>query len=238
MRNSVTCPNCNSENPFYNSICSGCKYYLRDKIYNLDLWMVISLLIEAPTKAFRTIIFSEHKNFILFILFFVSIKYLINARFISMVSVGEFQSTIGLQLSYLIVLGITLIYFIIFSLIYKSLSKRNEINIRYKDTFALILYSQIPFLFGLFILFPLELVILGDYLFSMNPTPFIIKGSITYFFLAIEIGLVIWSIILVFKAFLTQSQHFIFSIISASVFVVLFWTLIYFCSLVCFYDLI
>ena len=234
MRNSVTCPNCNSENPFYNSICSGCKYYLRDKIYNLDLWMVISLLIEAPTKAFRTIIFSEHKNFILFILFFVSIKYLINARFISMISVGEFQSTIGLQLSYLIVLGITLIYFIFFSLIYNSLSKRNEINIRYKDTLALILYSQIPFLFGLFILFPLELVILGDYLFSMNPTPFIIKGSITYFFLAIEIGLVIWSIILVFKAFLTQSQNFLFSLISASVFVVLFWTLIYFCSLVVF----
>jgi len=234
MRNSVTCPNCNSENPFYNSICSGCKYYLRDKIYNLDLWMVISLLIEAPTKAFRTIIFSEHKNFILFILFFVSIKYLINARFIAMISVGEFQSTIGLQLSYLIVLGITLIYFIIFSLIYKSLSKRNEVNIRYKDTFALIIYSQIPFLFGLLILFPLELVILGDFLFSMNPTPFIIKGSITYFFLAIEIGLAIWSIILVFKAFLTQSQHFLFSLISASVFVVLFWTLIYFCSLVVF----
>lgn len=234
MKNSVTCPNCNSENPFYNSICSGCKYYLRDKIYNLDLWTVISSLIETPTKAFRTIIFSEHKNFILFILFFVSIKYLINARFISMVSVSEFQSTIGLQLSYLIVLGITLIYFIIFSLIYKSLSKRDEVNIRYKDTFALIIYSQVPFLFGLFILFPLELVILGDYLFSMNPTPFIIKGSITYFFLAIEIGLVIWSIFLVFKAFLTQSQHFLFSLISASVFVVLFWTLIYFCSLAVF----
>ena len=234
MKNSVSCPNCNSENPFYNSICSGCKFYLRDRVYNLDFWTIISSLIETPTKAFRTIIFSEHKNFIFFILFFVSIKYLIDARFISMVSVGDFRSTLGLQLSYLIVLGITLIYFIIFSLVYKSLSKRNEINIRYKDTFALIIYSQIPFLFGLFILFPLELVILGDFLFSMNPTPFIIKGSITYFFLTIEIGLVIWSIFLVFKAFLTQAQHFIFSLISASVFVVLFWTLIYFCSLVVF----
>jgi hypothetical protein len=68
----------------------------------------------------------------------------------------------------------------------------------------------------------------------MNPSPFIIKGSITYFFLTIEIGLVIWSIFLVFKAFLTQSQHFTFSIISASVFVVLLWSLIYFCSLVVF----
>ncbi len=234
MKNSVTCPNCKSENQFFNSVCSGCKYYLRDRIYNIDLWTVISSLIESPTKAFRTIIFSEHKNFIFFILFFVSIKYLINARFISLVSVGEFQSTIGLQLSYLIVLGITLIYFIIFSLLHKSLSKRNEVFIRYKDTFALIIYSQIPFLFGLLVLFPLELVILGDSLFSMNPTPFIIKGSITYFFLAIEIGLVLWSTFLVIKAFITQSQQLSFSITSASVFVVLFWTLIYFCSLIVF----
>jgi len=234
MKNSVSCPNCNSENPFYNSICSGCKYYLRDRIVNLDLWSVISLLIESPTKAFRTIIFSEHKNFIFFILFFVSIKYLINARFISMVSVGEFQSTIGLQLSYLIVLGIILIYFIIFSYLHKSFSKKSEFSIRLRDTFALIIYSQMPFLFGLFILFPLELVILGDYLFSMNPTPFIIKGSIAYFFISIEIGLAIWSIFLVFKAFLTQSQQTFFGIASATVFVVLFWTLIYFCSLIVF----
>jgi hypothetical protein len=234
MKNSISCPNCNSDNPFYNSICSGCKFYLRDRIVNLDLWTVISSLIESPTKAFRTIIFSEHKNFILFILFFVSIKYLINARFISMVSVGEFQSTIGLQISYLIVLSIMLIYFIIFSYIHKSLSKKSEFSIRLRDTFALIIYSQIPFLFGLFILFPLELVILGDYLFSMNPTPFIIKGSITYFFFAIELGLVLWNIFLVFKAFLTQSQQTLFAMASATVFVVLFWTLIYFCSLIVF----
>ena len=234
MKNSVACPNCNSENSFYNSVCSSCKYYLRDRIYNLDLWTIISSLIESPTKAFRTIIFSEHKNFIFFILFFVSIKYLINARFIAMLSVGEFQSSIGLQLSYLIVFGTTLFYFFIFPLLYKLSSKRNEVNIRFKDTLALIIYSQIPFLFGLIILFPLELVIFGDYLFSMNPTPFIIKGTIAYLFLVIEIGLVIWSIFLVFKGFRTQSQNLFFSLISASVFVVLFWTLIYFCSLIVF----
>jgi len=230
MKNSVTCPNCNSENPFYNSVCSGCKFYLRDKIYNIDLWTVISSLIENPTKAFRTIIFSEHKNFILFILFFVTIKYLINARFIAMISVGEFQSTVGLQYSYLIVLGIIVIYSFLFSFVYKLFGNLSEINIRFKDTLALIIYSQIPVLFGLFILFPLELVIFGDYLFTLNPTPFILKGNIAYFFLVLEIGLILWSIFLIIKAFITQSQQPVFSITSASVFVVLFLTLIYFCS--------
>jgi hypothetical protein len=148
-----------------------------------------------------------------------------------MISVGEFNSTIGLQYSYLIVLGAAIIYFLLFSFVHHSLGKMNEINIRYKDTLALIIFSQIPFLFGLLVLFPLELVIFGDYLFSLNPTPFTIKGSITYFILMIEIGLVIWSIFLVFKAFIAQSQQLFFSFMSASVFVVLFWTLIYICSL-------
>jgi hypothetical protein len=95
---------------------------------------------------------------------------------------------------------------------------------------ALIIYSQIPVLFGLFILFPLELVIFGDYLFTLNPTPFVIKGNIAYFFLVLEIGLILWSIFCVVKAFMTQIQQLLFSLTSAIVFVVLFWTLIYFCS--------
>ena len=60
----------------------------------------------------------------------------------------------------------------------------NNIPLRFKDTFALIIYSQIPYLFGLIILFPLELVIFGDYLFSKNPSPFTIKGTLAYLFLA------------------------------------------------------
>jgi hypothetical protein len=234
MKNSVTCPNCNSDNPIYDSVCSKCKYYLRDRIYNLDLWTVVTSLIDSPNSAFRTIIFSEHKNFILFIIFFAAIKYLINARFIAMISRGEFQSSIGLEYSYLIVIGITSSFFLLFSLLHKSYGKLNEINIRFRDTLALILYSQIPLLLGLFVLFPLELVIFGDYLFSLNPTPFVIKGSIAYFFLVVEISLILWSIFLIFKAFITQSQQNVFGMISATVFVVLFWTLIYFCSLIVF----
>lgn len=234
MKNSVTCPNCNSENPFYNSVCSVCKFYIRDRIYNIDLWTVMSTLIESPTKAFRTVIYSEHKNFTFFILFFVSVKYLINARFISMISVGEFQSTIGLQYSYLIVLGIISIYYLLFSFAYKLIGRLNEIQIRFKDTLSLIIFSQIPLLIGLVVVFPLELVIFGDYIFSLNPAPFIIKKNIAYLFLSIELSLIFWTILLVFKAFITQTQTTIFGFLSAAAFVVLLWTLLYFCSLIVF----
>jgi hypothetical protein len=148
-----------------------------------------------------------------------------------MISLGEFQSTVGLQLSYLIIFGGTLLYFLSFSFLYTLVGKLNEIFIRFKDTFALIIYSQIPFIFGLIILFTLELVIFGDYLFSINPTPFTIKGPIAYLFLIVETGIIIWSIFLVFKAFLSQSQNLSFSLTATILFFVLLSTLIYFYSL-------
>jgi hypothetical protein len=234
MKNSVICPNCKTENPFFNFVCTNCRVYLRDRISNLDLWSTVSSIIETPSKAFKTIILSEHKNFIFFILFFIGLKYLINARFLSMLSLSEFRSTLGLQYSYLIVLGATLIYFLSFSILYSVVGKRNDIYLRFKDTFAIIIYSQIPYLFGLVLLFTLELVLFGDYLFSKNPTPFIIKGFLAYLFLILEVGIALWSIFLVIIAFLIQSQRKLFSILSAVIFIVLFWSLIYFCSIIVF----
>ena len=231
MINSVSCPNCKAENPFYNSICPNCKTYLRDRVYNLDLWALVSIIIENPSKAFRTVIYSEHKNFVFFILLFLSLKYLINARFVSMISIGDFESTVGLQISYLIILGCTIIFFLTFSYLYNFIGKSNNISLRFKDTFALIIYSQFPLLFGLIVLFSLELVLFGDYLFSLNPTPFIIKGLIAYFFLLLEVCIIIWSIFLLFKAFRAQSHNISFSLTATLIYFVLLWSLIYFCSL-------
>jgi hypothetical protein len=121
-----------------------------------------------------------------------------------------------------------------FSILYTVVGKRNDIYLRFKDTFAIIIYSQIPYLFGLVILFTLELVLFGDYLFSKNPTPFIIKGFLAYLFLILEVGIIIWSIFLIIKAFLTQSQKKLFSIFTAITFTVLFWSLMYFCSVIVF----
>jgi len=234
MINSVSCPNCKAENPFYNSICSSCKTYLRDRVYNLDLWALVSSIIESPSKAFRTVIFSEHKNFIFFILLFLALKYLINARFISMISIGDFQSTVGLQISYLIILAVMLLFSLTFSFLYTWIGKLNNIYLRFKDTFALIIYSQIPLLFGLIILFSLELVIFGDYLFSLNPTPFTIKGLIAYFFLLLEVGVTIWSIFLLFKAFRAQSHNISFSLTATVIFFVLLSSLLYYYSMIVF----
>jgi hypothetical protein len=107
----------------------------------------------------------------------------------------------------------------------------NDISLRFKDTFALIVYSQVPFVFGLVVLFILEIVIFGDYLFSLNPNPFVIKGVIAYLFLSLEFGIFFWSIFLVFKAFYAQSQHFSFSLAATITFILWLSGFIYFYSL-------
>ena len=233
MKNSVTCPNCNTENPFYNSNCSNCRNYLRDRIYNLDLWSILSLLIESPSKAFNKIIFAEHKNFIIFIFLFVSIKHLITVRFISMMSLGSFKTTVELFYSYLFVCGILLIFFLLFSLLFTKIGRTLNIFLRYKDTLAVIIYSQIPYLFGL-ILFTLELIIFGDFLFSTNPSPFIIKKNLAYLFSGLEIAIILWSTFLLFKAIYVLTSKRLFSLSSSIIFFVFFWMLIFICSLIVF----
>jgi hypothetical protein len=148
-----------------------------------------------------------------------------------MITISQFRSTVGLEISYLIVVGITLVLFLLFSIAYTLTGKLNNISFRFKDTIAILIYSQIPFIFGLLILFSLELVIFGDYLFSTNPTPFVIKGFIAYLFLLLEISTIIWSSFLVFKGFHTQTNVISFSLLSASTFIVLLISLIYICSL-------
>lgn len=205
MKHSVTCPNCKSENPFYNTICSACNFYMREKVVNLDLWKIIALLIESPSTAFRMIIYSEHKNFVIFILIFSAVKLLIDARFVSILTVNDFQSTVGLGISYIIILPALFVIIILLSVLFYRISKIIGIETRIKDFFAVISYLMIPHVFGLVILFPFELIIFGDYLFSTNPSPFIIKEFFAYLFSIIEVLIIAWSIFLSSIAFFVIS---------------------------------
>ena len=224
MNNKISCPNCSAENPHYAYTCKNCNSFLRERVFNIDLWNVIGLLIENPKKAMERIVFSEHKNFISILLIIIAIKLLINTRFISLISLGNFNPSTSLYLSYLIVLGILLVYLILFSFCFTLINKSLQITTRLSDNFALLTYSLLPNVFGIIFLFIIELVVFGEYLFSINPTPFVIKGITAYIFAGAEILLIIWSVLLSFKAFKVQTDSVFYSIIYTFVF--------YFCSAV------
>lgn len=218
MKNRITCSNCSTENPPYSYICKNCNSFIRERVFNIDLWNVIGLLIESPKKALELIVLSEHKNFISFLLIFIAVKMLVNTRFISLISLGTFNPTTSLYLSYLIILGILVVYLILFSICFTFINKLLQITTRFRDNFTVLTYSLLPNVFGIIFLFIIELVVFGEYLFSINPTPFVIKGMTAYIFAGVEILLIVWSVFLSFKAFKVQTDSLLYSIIYSFVF--------------------
>ncbi len=74
--NFLVCQNCGEKNPLFSSKCGKCHHYLRATIPNIDLWSTIWKIFESPVEALTNVIYAEHKNFISFLTFFVSVKFL------------------------------------------------------------------------------------------------------------------------------------------------------------------
>ncbi len=218
MKNVVVCPNCGTENPFYKHTCSSCKGYLRERIFNLDLWQLIGMLIENPVKAFNRIIQSEHKNFILLIALLFAIRAFINARFLSVLFSGESTMRIGLlpallisaASGYLVIWAYTLISFLV--------NKLSGLKSRLRDNNAVLIYSLIPYVFALIILFPIELITFGQYLFTDNPSPFLLKPTIAYTLLAFEGLLLLWAVFLAVSGIYSLSRSLPYALISGIIF--------------------
>ncbi|MFN3695226.1 MAG: YIP1 family protein, partial [Ignavibacterium sp.] len=152
-------------------------------------------LIDNPSETFHKIKLAEHKNYILFLLSFLAIRFLIISRFISVPSSGN-NTNYNLFLVILFSLIITYLLVLLLPFLIKKIASLIKIKVRYKDVLAVLTYSFTPNLCGLFILFPVELVFYGEYLFSNNPYPFQIKESVFYFLLVLEILTILWSVFL------------------------------------------
>lgn len=234
MKNSIVCPGCAAENPSYVYICKNCNSYLRERVNNIDLWKVIGLLIENPKKAFQVIVYSEHKNFITFIILIVAVKLLVNARFLSMLSLGDFIPSTGLFLSYLIILPATALYILLYSFVITKLNNNLDIKTRFMDNLSVLVYSLTPYVIGIVFLIIIEIAVFGGYLFSVNPTPFIVKGFIAYMFTGAEILLVLWTIFLSFVALKVQTNSTLNSILYTIGFHGILYGILYFSSKIIF----
>ena len=190
------CNKCLHENAPYQNICANCKSYLRDKTVNIDLWATTLKLIENPFEAFRTIVFAEHKNFIFFLLFFISIKNMIISRFISVPELGMEGVSTSLFLIIVLFFALTIFFTGFISFIQYKIFQKSDIQLRIIDVVALNSYSQIPLVFSLVFVFPVELVVLGSEIFSNNPYSFQIKPIITYILMFLETIMILWFFIL------------------------------------------
>lgn len=230
MKNVVVCKNCSSENPFFALICYNCKSYLRERIYNIDLWKIIGLLIEAPSKAFRTIIFSEHKNFLILLFILVSGKIFLNGIYLTIFFRKWNASFSNYFTGYIIILIFTVIMILIYTGALGEITKKLSVKTRFKDNFSILIYSFLPYVFGFLILFPLELILFGEYLFYYDPSPFLLKGAIAYILLGFELLIILWCFFLTSSAINVQTNKITYSLMIAFFIHFSFYIIFYFIS--------
>ena len=214
INNSITCKNCQTENASFELICRNCKSYLRERIVNIDLWNMIALIIENPSKGFKKIINSEHKNFIFFLLFLFTLKSLFNVIFISVIAMENSDPYNNFFLNYLILTAVISVTIYFFSFFIKLIGKKIAFITRLKDIFAISIYSYLPYALALVLLFPLELILFGGDVFSNNPSPFQLKPATAYILIALEAAVICWSVFLCISAFYAQSKNIYYGLVS------------------------
>ena len=231
MKNTQICKSCGAENPFYVSICKKCNFILRDKIVNIDLWSEIGRLIENPASAFRTIIQSEHKNFVISIILFAVIKLTMDSAFLSMLILKSKFTNFNFFSNLILVLVFLIATLFIYSLFVKAITNPTNAKTRLKDNLAVLAYSLIPHAFALCIIFPIEIAVFGGNVFSTNPSPFLLKPTLAYVLSGFELLIVIWSIFLGTVALYSQTRSKIFGFITGSIFNVIIFGELYLIAL-------
>ncbi|MCH8943020.1 MAG: hypothetical protein IIA48_11355 [Bacteroidetes bacterium] len=227
MNNTAKCKNCGHENALFRLNCTECNNYLRARVWNIDLWHDIRLLIESPTKGFQDIIWSEHKNFVVFIIIISTIKLMVDSFFLNMITENIVFLQHSFFMDYLLVLTEFVIFLVLFTFVVWYINKLISIETRIRDVFAIITYSFIPSIFALVSLFLVEIILFGSFLFSVNPSPLIIKPMLAYTLLVLEILVILWSAFLLAFGFYTQTKLKLYSIVLSVIFFSLLLLILY-----------
>lgn len=213
MKNTITCSNCQNENPFYSLICSNCKAFIRTKIPNIDLWFTIGKLLESPIEAIRNIIHSDHKNFVSLLLILAALKISLVSSIIANAFIIK-EKDESFLISSLIFGGLLIIALIILiSLLVTIINTIVGLKNRVRDNLAIYTYSFIPIILTFLILTPVEFALFGHYWFTFNPPPYIIKNTAALILMLIECVFMIWSCLLFILSTYVQSKNVLYSII-------------------------
>ncbi len=211
--NNVECPNCKHKNPHYRLTCEKCNSYLRQRTVNIDFWKTFWQIIYSPGETLRKIIFAEHKNFSFLISIFISVKIVLTILFLlNFFDVSKAEENFNLS-AILLYSAIVMIIFITGEFIITKLNAWLGLKNRFKDNFAIGIYSFIPLIFSLFILTPIEYALFGNFWYVHNPSPFLLKPLSAYIIAGIESGLFGWSLVLLIIANYVQTNNKIYSII-------------------------
>lgn len=206
MKNNLICKNCGTSNPLYALNCNACQSFLRARVPNIDFWDTVWDLFVAPVSTAIRIIQAEKKNYIFFLYFLLVVK-TATVHFILQNYFSEAEDYSNSFSSSLLISGFSLvIYFSIIPLLLVGLLSFKKIKTRYKDNLTLLLYTFTPILIGFLFLTPFHFALYGEYWYTINPSPLLIKPIPTYILYVIEGLMGIWSAFLIIASVYSQTN--------------------------------
>ncbi len=192
----ITCSICKTENHHLAVTCAGCGAFLQQRVETLDLFQTLGHLIESPRKTFHTIGLSRHKNYAV-VLAMAAGWPLVFFMFWTL-KAGEHAPTFlhlllaGLATGPFFGLASLLILALLMAIGTRLLRRR----VSFRNSFALLAYACMPYLFVLVFLLPVVFLSFGIYFFTSNPSPAILR-PFSYYAIASLFGVfALWGIIL------------------------------------------
>jgi len=195
---------------------------MRARIVNIDLWAVVGNLLHSPVNTLKTLICSEHKNFISLILFLASFKVILNLILLS----NLFDLDGVGRISFTNVVLISLVSSVIIAFVSYLVTKLNSLlglMNRFLDNLTIYSYSFIPVILVLVIITPIQFALFGNYWFTFDPSPFIIKPTVAKVLIFIELLFQLWTIVLLITSTYAQTNNKKYSIIlGVSIFILIY----------------
>ncbi len=192
----ITCPVCHTSNHHLAAVCTSCGGFLQTRQENLDLFATVWKLVESPIKAYRAITIARHKNNLVLLsclagcalTFFLFWMYNLGDHSESLLNLLLAGLSVGPFFG-MVVVGLAgfFVYF---------LSKLASPNVSYRNSLAVVAYSCVPIIISFVLIFPLELMTFGLYLFTKNPSPYQLRPTSYLISSGLDGMFGVWSIVL------------------------------------------
>jgi hypothetical protein len=192
----LLCPICGAENDDLAIVCTSCKAYVQAKVDTLDLFHTSWGLLESPLATMHRIAIAKHKNYTVFLTMFFGIAFAITVLWYG--SYGRLLGGLGGVLAVATVGGPVLgaVTLVLMSVVLRVTSHLLGGHSTLRQTMAVAAYATLPIVWSLFLVFPVEVAIFGEYFFESNPPPIVINPVAYLGLLGIDIVAVFWSWIL------------------------------------------
>jgi hypothetical protein len=194
----ITCPVCGTKNHHLQVACSSCGGYIQRKIDNLDLFDTAWDVIESPQKAFHSIAVARYKNYAIFLSCVAGIGLAFTVFWL--VKAGDYTdqliSILGAGLALGPVLGLATV--LIGSGITRAMVAFSKLEATYRNLFAISAYSMLPVVISVFTILPIELMSYGLYMFTANPSPYLLHPFSFIMILILDGTCAVWTIALYF----------------------------------------